>query len=236
MGYAAITDPSNPFATEGLSLEVRSLLAYVEHLRSKGMDVVVTSTTDHAVRSLSGYLSRHRVRGTSGLGLAIDCRLRTRGNDIHREVFDAFVPMERQLYELIYAGAPFNIKAGRRVPPYAVSSHRDHVHVSVNTGTMVHVTPQEVAVRFPNHRFIRIPDDDRRFYSYDPATGAVFAWNGAPGPVLSAEGQRKLREAGGLRDLAFVPGVGLSAVVGNPDDKGGWTVWNFRDLADEDRD
>ena len=136
--FAAVTDPRNPFNTDGLSREVLALIQYViDGSRAMGIDAVVTSTTDHPVNTTSGNKSRHRLDGTDGLGLAIDCRLRTRGLDIHAPVFAMFRPVALDCHELIYAGAQENIKAGRWVAPYATSSHRDHVHVSVNRGVFL---------------------------------------------------------------------------------------------------
>lgn len=142
--YDAITDPTNRFDVSGISDEDRALLSYLVAAKAAtGIDVVATCTTDHPAGA-----TRHLQPGTNGRGLAIDCRLRRRGNDIHRAVFELFVPIQRQLYELIYADppsdgrtdgrfGPYNIKAGKRVAPYAVSEHRDHVHVAVNRGTFV---------------------------------------------------------------------------------------------------
>lgn len=239
--YAGITDPTNPFNTAGLSDEVEAMLDYLLAAKAAGMDVVATSTTDHPIKTASGNTSRHRMAGTNGDGLAIDCRMRTRGLNRHRKVFDLFVPVERQCQELIYADAPYNIKAGQRVAPYAVSSHHDHVHVAVTKGTFIAwpgtrpTTPKEVAAMFPTHRFVRIDGEAMKFYSWDPNDCSVYAWNGAPGPILSAQGQAKARAAGGIRDLAYVPGVGLSAVVGNPGESATWPVWNFKDLGAADR-
>jgi hypothetical protein len=49
-------------------------------------------------------------------------------------LFQAFVPIEKQLTELIYARAPYNIKYGRRVGLYAQAQHHNHVHVAVPKG------------------------------------------------------------------------------------------------------
>lgn len=136
-----ITDPSNPFATEGISNEDRNLLQYLLDAKAAtGIDVVATSTTDHPPGA-----TRHLQAGTNGTGLAIDCRLRQRGLNTHRSVFDLWRPVESALYELIYADppsavrsdgtfGPYNIKAGKRVRPYASADHHDHVHIAVNRG------------------------------------------------------------------------------------------------------
>lgn len=131
--FADLRDASNPFNVAGISDEDRALMRYLRDAKAATrVDVVVTCTTDHPAGA-----TRHLQRGTNGLGLAIDCRKRTRGLDIHRAVFELFVPVETQLFELIYAGASYNIKAGRRVAPYAASTHRDHVHAAVDRGVFV---------------------------------------------------------------------------------------------------
>lgn len=131
--FADLRDPSNPFNLAGISDEDRALMQYLRDAKAATrVDVVVTCTTDHPAGT-----TRHLQRGTNGLGLAIDCRKRTRGLDIHKAVFDLFVPVETQLFELIYAGASYSIKAGRRVAPYAVAGHHDHVHVAVDRGVFV---------------------------------------------------------------------------------------------------
>lgn len=52
-------------------------------------------------------------------------------------IFAAFGPVEGQLAELIYSGAPYGVKNGKRVPRYAVANHYDHVHVAVKPGTFL---------------------------------------------------------------------------------------------------
>ena len=49
-------------------------------------------------------------------------------------IFNAFGPVEHLLYELIYSGAPYSIKDGKRVARYAIDDHWDHVHVAVDRG------------------------------------------------------------------------------------------------------
>lgn len=114
-------------------------------------------------------------------------------------------------------------------------ARKDVPHIEWDEGRPAPITPQEVSRMFDNHRFVRIDGDAFRFFSWSPDDSSVYAWNGAPGPVLSAEGQNKARCAGGIRHLAWVPGVGLSAVVGNPGENSTWAVWNFRDLGAADR-
>jgi hypothetical protein len=52
-------------------------------------------------------------------------------------IFQSFLPIAGQLKELIYGRAPFNIKNGQRVRPYAVADHLDHVHVALAKGGIV---------------------------------------------------------------------------------------------------
>lgn len=134
--YSSITTSANPFKTTGLSDEVHSALSILLWAKSTGLDVVCTSTTDHPLYTSSGNLSRHRRPGTNGEGLAYDVRNRKAGtaSGLHRAVFDLFRPVEHHLHELIYAYAPYNIKNGKRVAPYSVSGHKDHVHASWDKG------------------------------------------------------------------------------------------------------
>lgn len=119
-----------------LSREDRALIAYIG---ASGVPHRVTTTTNHSQLTNAGYKSRHVMVGTDGMGLAIDVAGPTAGRDTSalRAIFDAFLRVEHELHELIYAGAPFNIKNGRRVAPYAVRDHHDHVHVSVDRGVFV---------------------------------------------------------------------------------------------------
>lgn len=225
MDLAPLTDASNPFNVTGVSDEVRAMFAYLLGARSaRGVDVVVTCTTDHPRLSASGNVSRHRQAGTNGEGLAIDCRLRTRGLDIHRAVFDLFVPVEKQLHELIYADAPFNIKGGRRVAPYAVAGHHDHVHVSVDKGRLLRwpgsaSTPTPAPVPAPVPAPLPTSEEDPVFIVHrivpgEPvAVGFLLLGSGKvpipPGTdveVLKAAGVKELKLSAALVDL--IPAAG----------------------------
>lgn len=176
MTYEAITDRTNPFNVDGISDEDKALLDYVLAERAGGLDLVVTCTTDHPVRANSGRLSRHRWPGTNGVGLAIDARRRTRGNDIHQAVFDAFLPVEHQLAELIYAGAAYNIKAGRQVPPYAVADHHDHVHIAVDKGVLLRhpAAPAPSPTPTPPSGDDVPKDTDFTSAAFDPVSGGFW--------------------------------------------------------------
>ena len=121
------------------SLEVRHLIGYVA---SKGVKFTVTDVNTPSIHVDGSY---HYQEGTDGVGLAIDIAGPTPGilTPALRMLFDIFVPVERQLAELIYAGASYNIKNGVRVPPYAVTTHKNHIHVAVPRGTFL---PTEVPV------------------------------------------------------------------------------------------
>ncbi len=128
-----------PGVPSGLAVseEDRGLIDYLQYV-----DGIVTSTTNHSLFSLRGFISNHRKPGTNGIGLAIDIAGLRGGRDTveHATIFHAFRPVEHLLHELIYAGpqVTYNIKAGARVGKYAQASHHDHVHAAVPRGTILY--------------------------------------------------------------------------------------------------
>jgi len=92
----------------------------------------ITSTVRPGSITASGNVSRH------SMGLAIDVAGPTSGNDSPQlgRIFHAFLPIEKQLNELIYAGpqTSFNVKRGKRVGKYAQAQHHDHVHAALADG------------------------------------------------------------------------------------------------------
>jgi len=90
----------------------------------------------------SGNVSYH------GLGRAVDFV----GPNL-MAIFQSFLPIAGTLKELIYSGAPFNIKNGRRVPRYAVSDHWDHVHVALEEGGLVKHRPGGVVANIGEGRY-----------------------------------------------------------------------------------
>jgi hypothetical protein len=54
-------------------------------------------------------------------------------------IYRAFLPIESQLAELIYAGpqASYNIKNGQRVAKYAQEQHHNHVHAALAAGGLI---------------------------------------------------------------------------------------------------
>lgn len=109
----------------------------VGELRSYAINSGVPHRVTSAVRSK--LPSRHAQKGTKGLGLAVDFAGPKPGSNTPEmlAIFKAFESVESQLYELIYSGAPYSIKRGKRVKRYAISDHWDHVHVSVDKGVFV---------------------------------------------------------------------------------------------------
>ncbi len=110
--------------------------AIINYLRSTGVPGIVTST--------------FRPGGTSyhGKGRAADFSVgghlnKGYGNEGLRRIFNAFLPVGGDLVELILAGAPFNIKNGKRVPGYAwgkpgqPGNHWNHVHAALADGGIV---------------------------------------------------------------------------------------------------
>lgn len=114
----------------GESLEVAHLRAYVE---ASGVPHRVTST----VRSK--LPSKHAQKGTNGQGLAADFAGPKPGINTPEmlAIFEAFEPVEHLLYELIYSGAPYAIKKGKRVARYAIDDHWNHVHSAVEKGVFL---------------------------------------------------------------------------------------------------
>jgi TP901 family phage tail tape measure protein len=111
-----------------------------------------------------------------------------------RAIFDAFLPVQSQLAELILAGAPFNIKNGRRVPGYAwgrpgqPGNHWNHVHAAV----------------FDRGGWL------------PPGVSTVANWTGRPEPVLTDGQWRDLRAAadhGGIGEAVRDALEGWSVVI-----------------------
>lgn len=127
---------------DGISNEDRSIIGYI---RDSGTPYVVSCTINHALKTTSGHPSRHRQQGTNGEGLAVDI-VGPHGERLNNEllyIWQEFAKVESQLYELIYKGAPYQIKAGQHQPASfygaaVMSQHDDHVHVAVNRGTALH--------------------------------------------------------------------------------------------------
>lgn len=139
-----------------LSQEVRAIAAL---LRSTGLPHRITSTYR------PGGTSRHGQSGTGGDGLAVDVAGRVPFSVDRRvaeadmaAVAQALVPYWIHMYELIYAGLPFAVLRGQKVPiaqvsPALVAAHRDHIHIAVRKGVFLAPIPQ------PEQEIIEVPDD-----------------------------------------------------------------------------
>lgn len=147
-----------------LSMEVTSLVNFIGR---SGVPHRVTATLGRYISPTNPCYphsagSNHCKPGTGGAGLAID--LAEPGPSSLSpgllRIFAAFSAVESHLSELIYAGAPYNIKDGKRVPPYAVATHRNHVHVSAMRGHLLLPAPvrgQESGVVMPDYEVIGTP-------------------------------------------------------------------------------
>lgn len=113
------------------SLEIEHGIRYLD---ATGVPHRITSTFRGR-----GTSSRHDQQGTKGPGLALDAAGTAPGWDTPEllAIFEAFVPVEDQLYELIYSGAPYSIKRGKRVNRYAIADHWNHVHVAFYKGVFL---------------------------------------------------------------------------------------------------
>lgn len=123
------------------SPEVEGIIAYAT---STGVPFRITSTFRPGAITAAGNPSRH------GRKLAVDFAALTPGRDTEAlaVIFRAFLPVERKLNELIYAGpqTSFNVKAGKRVGKYAQTIHHDHVHVAVDPGVILAAVPHAEVV------------------------------------------------------------------------------------------
>lgn len=102
-------------------------------------DYVISTGLAHRVTSgqrpprWTGDTSRH----IAGLATDLAGPSPSRISQQLLDIFEAFAPVEHMLYELIYSGAPYNIKNGQRVSRYAVNDHWNHVHVAVDQGVLL---------------------------------------------------------------------------------------------------
>jgi hypothetical protein len=152
------------------SQEIKGIIAYGI---STGVPMKVTSTFRPGAITLAGKRSFH------GLGLAVDFAGPRPSRDSKElaDVFHAFLPVEKHLAELIYAGPQvgFSIKNGRRVGKYAVASHHDHVHVAVQRGVLL---DRMVPTFLPDTMIEQAPDEKERNEAMADPVDALAAPNG----------------------------------------------------------
>lgn len=123
------------------SLEVAGIKQF---LKNSGVPHKITATVGRYISvdnpcSPHSSTSIHCAQGTGGRGRAADAAWTSPSWDSPQllAIFNAFKPVEKKLSELIYAGAPYNIKNGVRVARYAVASHHNHVHIAVPLGVIL---------------------------------------------------------------------------------------------------
>ena len=170
------------------SREVEAILVFGS---STGVPMKVTSTLRPGAITAAGNPSLH------GQGLAVDFAGPKPSWDSKAlaDIFHAFLPVEKHLAELIYAGPQiaFNIKNGVRVGKYAQAGHHNHVHIGVRRGVLL----DRLIPSFIPDTIIEVaPDDnDGREPMADPVSamcapgggvwvltrdGGVRAYKGAP--------------------------------------------------------
>lgn len=137
----------------GLSQEDHDMIAVVEHFGA-----VVTTTTDHSELTSAGFPSWHRLKGTGGLGRAID--FKPGGGRVDKAShLSLFVDVAsrfggRHTHELICGWSSYWIKDGRHVlwddnsPSSAKlrAQHLNHIHWSIALGYRPSVVGEGEAV------------------------------------------------------------------------------------------
>lgn len=146
------------------SPEVEGIIAYGQ---STGVPMKVTSTLRPGAITAAGNASLH------GQGLAVDFAGPKPSWDSKElaDIFHAFLPVEKHLAELIYAGpqVTFNIKNGARVGKYAQAGHHNHVHIGVRRGVLL---DRLIPSFNPDSTIEQAPDDmDGREDMAEPVDG-----------------------------------------------------------------
>lgn len=205
-------------------LAIREFEAIAAYLAATGTPHRVTSTTG-GVHSPGSYHYK---------GCAIDAAgIKPSWNSpALLAIFAAFGPVESQLAELIYSGAPYGVKDGKRVARYAIPAHWNHVHVAVRPGVFLSApkppAPKEnvVAVNAPPVAVLTHPAWGSG-YAVVMADGGVATFGGAPffgslggvqlaAPIVAAavtpsgQGYKLLGRDGG--DFNFGDAVGAGRV------------------------
>lgn len=152
-----------------MSVEVNEL---IEVVSSQGVPFKVTSTTG----------GKHAAGSYHYRGLAVDLAgpRPSWNSPALLAIFNAFVGVESQLYELIYSGAPYSIKNGVRVSRYAVWSHYNHVHVACRPGFRYNAPPTKVTPMWnPPLSVVASLDAPERGVWLLAPDGAIYAFAGA---------------------------------------------------------
>ena len=169
------------------SPEVEAIIAFGT---STGVPMKVTSTIRPGAITQAGNRSFH------SMGLAVDWAGPEPSWDSQAlaAIFHAFLPVEKHLAELIYAGpqVAFNIKHGRRVGKYAQAIHHNHVHIAVNRGVFL---DRLVPTFLPDTIIEEAPADEERNEDMADPVGALCAPNGGVWVATRDGGVRAYRNA-----------------------------------------
>ncbi len=164
-----------------------SFKAIERWMAKSGVPFRVTSENDGTGHVANSYHYRNRA-----VDLAVPGNY---GNDTPglRDIFYAFKPIEEMLVELIHANVPYNIKDHKRVAPYAVPDHHDHVHAALQNGGIVKKTPGGILARLGEGAFDEFvmpkPQLEGFLKSFKAArTGQFSSAVGALGQVAGATG------------------------------------------------
>lgn len=166
------------------SREVDGIIAY---MMSTGTPFKVTDVDTPGVHATGSY---HYRPGTGGTGLAADLAGLTPSANSPSllGIFNQLAQVGGQLAELIYSGAPYSIKNGRRVPRYAIDAHWNHVHVAVPLGTILKEPVMPDDPNMPNitypvefHPVVNSDGVCQGYYLFSVKTGEIHAYGpGAP--------------------------------------------------------
>lgn len=147
-----------------------------------GVPFKVTDINTPGIHTATSY---HYQAGHGAIGLAVDLAGLAPSVDSPQllRIFAQFAAVESQLAELIYAGAPYNIKNGRRVPLYAADQHHNHVHVAVPYGTVLRSPAVPDDPNIPNitgpvefHPVVDSAGICQGYYLFSTKTGEIHAW------------------------------------------------------------
>lgn len=214
-----------------VSLEGRYIIQY---LRDSAVSGTITCTTNHSLTTSAGFVSLHVKEGTNGMGLAVDIAGISGGRDTqsHADIFNAFLRVETQLHELIYAGpqVSFNIKRGKRVAKYATQTHHDHVHIAVAKGTLIKwPTPTQkediMAGKFVVMPKNPVPDDKGRWphYAVDEF-GQVYNRNIPDGAGIRGLKERNITPTAKVTGVLNDPREGSKSIILFTDSDSTYTI------------
>lgn len=171
------------------SAEVDGLIRYV---MATGVPFRVTDINTPGVHSDTSY---HYQQGHGAIGLAVDLAEPTPSSNTAGllRIFAEFGPVESQLAELIYSGAPYSIKRGKRTTvafgsATVLRAHWNHVHVAVPFGTVLKEKSMPDDPNLPNitgpvsfHPVVNSAGICQGYYIFSEKTGELHSFG--PGAV-----------------------------------------------------